>query len=310
MFDMEICCDLWYNTLTKVGENRNMLGNYERRRFSDGEKIWMGHYQNLTNVLHWHLESEIIWIVEGRAQVCIGEDRFDAQAGDVFYCAGEEMHYIISEPHARVDVAIADASVTQTLAGYALYSPYLPAKIGGAKRVERIGQLLREKGFLYRQAMEHEWQGLMLDIFRTLPCRKREEPVQQWRELLDIIHSQYAHITFEDAVRASGYSASHFSKLFKKVSGMTFSDYLNIIRVEQAITMMREHPKHTITDVATRCGFSTVRNFNRVFRNVTGYTPRCLPSDIVVDTYHHAAGSVDFDPTRQSSILLKNADLL
>ena len=67
---------------------------------------------------------------------------------------------------------------------------------------------------------------------------------------------------------------------------------------------MREHLKRTVTDVVTHCGFSTVRNFNRVFREVTGYTPRGSPSDIVVDTYHHAAGSVDFDPTEQSSILM------
>ena len=304
---MEICCDLWYTITKKAGENGNMLGNYERRRFSGGEKIWMGHYQNLTNVLHWHLESELIWVVEGRAHIRIGEDCFEAQAGDVFYCAGEEMHYIISEPKARVDVAIADVEVTQDWTGYALYSPYLPAKIGAAERMKRMGQLLGEKGFLYREALEHEWQGLMLDIFRTLPCRKREKPSQEWRKQLDFIHSHYADITFEDAVQASGYSASHFSKLFKKVSGMTFSDYLNVIRVEQAIAMMREHPKRTVTDVAIQCGFSTVRNFNRVFHLVTGYTPRCLPSDIVVDAYHHAAGSVDFDPTERSSILMKKA---
>lgn len=285
-----------------------MLGNYERRRFSGGEKIWMGHYQNLTNVLHWHLEGELIRVVEGRARIRIGEDCFEAQAGDVFFCAGEEMHYIMSEPEARVDVAIADVSVMQDWMEYALYSPYLPAKIGAAERMVRMGQLLREKGFLYREALEHEWQGLMLDIFRALPCRRREIQAQDWRELLDVIHAHYADITFTDAVRASGYSASHFSKLFKKVSGMTFSDYLNVIRVEQAIAMMREDPKRTVTDVATHCGFSTVRNFNRVFREVTGYTPRCLPSGIVVDAYHHAAGSVDFDPTGQSSILMEKAD--
>ena len=57
-----------------------MLGIFERRQFFAGEKIWLGRYKNLTNVLHWHFECEIIRIVTGKAHIKIGDHCFDAIA--------------------------------------------------------------------------------------------------------------------------------------------------------------------------------------------------------------------------------------
>ena len=73
-----------------------MLAIYERRNFSDGEKVWFGRYRNLANVLHWHFESEIIRVVTGTAKIKIGAYFFDAVKDDCFFCADEELHYIIS----------------------------------------------------------------------------------------------------------------------------------------------------------------------------------------------------------------------
>ena len=85
-----------------------MLGIYEKRQFSDGEKVWLGRYRNLTNVLHWHFESEIIRVVKGSAKIKIGNSVFEAKKGDCFFCRGEELHYIISTKDAEVDIAIFD----------------------------------------------------------------------------------------------------------------------------------------------------------------------------------------------------------
>lgn len=69
-----------------------------------------------------------------------------------------------------------------------------------------------------------------------------------------------------------GYEVCYFSKLFKRLMGAPYMQYRNRIRVEIAIIFLRGTDK-TVTEVAGACGFSTVRNFNRVFRNVTGVTP-------------------------------------
>lgn len=79
-------------------------------------------------------------------------------------------------------------------------------------------------------------------------------------------------VSLQSVATHFGYEACYFSRLFKRLLGVPYMQYRNRIRVEIAITFLRRTDK-AVTDVAGFCGFSTVRNFNRVFRNVTGVTP-------------------------------------
>ena len=75
-----------------------------------------------------------------------------------------------------------------------------------------------------------------------------------------------------------GFSEAYFSKFFKKIAGMTFSQYLNRVKVEEAVRLLRENKGLPVTEIAFRCGFNTIRNFNRIFKEVTGCTPCPKPT--------------------------------
>lgn len=79
-------------------------------------------------------------------------------------------------------------------------------------------------------------------------------------------------VSLQSVAAHFGYEACYFSRLFKRLMGVPYMQYRNRIRVEIAIAFLRRTDE-AVTDVAGFCGFSTVRNFNRVFRNVTGVTP-------------------------------------
>lgn len=281
-----------------------MLGNYEKRCFPNGEKIWHGRYKSLANVLHWHFEHEIIRIIKGGALIRIGDFSFNAQEGDCFFCAGEELHYIIGEPGSEIEIAILDTDPVKDITdSYMPISPKLPVDILRQEWFDRIKKEQAQKGLFYRQALENCVRGLILDIFQNCPLQKRVTDQHRYQKLIAKINNEFSFITFEDAARYSGYSSSHFSKLFKQLSGMNFSEYLNIIKVENAILLLRLENK-TITAISQECGFSTVRNFNRVFKKTTGYSPRLLPKNFVMDTGLHLSKSESFDPTESGSIMI------
>ncbi len=281
-----------------------MLGNYEKRHFAEGEKIWLGRYRNLVNVLHWHFECEIIRIVEGSAKIKIGNFCFEATKDDCFFCSGEELHYIISESNSQIDIAILDKNLVADITDkYAVDSPKLPNHIPVKKIFDNIEEKLSQKEPFYREALENYARGLIIDIFSHCQIAERKEKVNLHKTLITKINTDFSFITFKEAVHYSGYSASHFSKTFKMLTGMSFSEYLNIIRIENAIMLLRNNT--TITSVSQECGFSTIRNFNRVFKKVTGYPPRSLPKDFIIDTGLHISGTDHFDPTDKSSILIQ-----
>ena len=281
-----------------------MLAIYERRQFSAGEKIWFGRYRNLTNVLHWHFESEIIRVVTGKAKIKIGDFCFDAVKDDCFFCPDEELHYIISEPNSQVDIAILSKDIATDITDkYVLTSPKLPGDIPVKQIFNQIEATLSRKGPFYRESLENEARGLIIDIFSHCQIAERKEKASVRKTLITKINRDFSFITFEEAVRYSGYSASHFSKTFKKLTGMSFSEYLNIIKVENAIMMLR-NKNASITSVSRNCGFATIRNFNRVFKKITGYSPKSLPRDFIMDTGLRISTAEHFDPTDKASILI------
>ena len=86
------------------------------------------------------------------------------------------------------------------------------------------------------------------------------------------------------------------------MSGMTFSEYLNVVRVSAAVKMLSQGM--AAGETAFAAGFGTIRSFNRVFRSCTGYTPRELPKDFVFIGDAHETDGNGFDPTLPPTKLL------
>ncbi len=99
-------------------------------------------------------------------------------------------------------------------------------------------------------------------------------------------------------------SEAYFSRFFKRMAGMNFSHYLNVIRVDHAIDLLKNEPGITMVDVMSQCGFNTLRNFNRVFKEITGMAPSQVPDGFVLDVRSLATEETSFDPTLDSSVSL------
>lgn len=65
---------------------------------------------------------------------------------------------------------------------------------------------------------------------------------------------------------------SHFSEIFKKEVGMTFSDYVTRQRMRQAADILTTSPAK-ISDVASSVGYEDVKYFGQIFKKHTGKTP-------------------------------------
>ncbi|MDD6680432.1 MAG: hypothetical protein PUE53_04350, partial [Galactobacillus timonensis] len=61
---------------------------------------------------------------------------------------------------------------------------------------------------------------------------------------------------------------------------------------------------YTVSEVFFKSGFNTMRNFNRVFHEITGYSPRELPADYFMNLRTDNPAGKSFDPTLDTSVLL------
>lgn len=66
---------------------------------------------------------------------------------------------------------------------------------------------------------------------------------------------------------------NHFAKMLQQNSGFKLTDYLNNLRIEHAILLLKENPNHTIHATATDSGFNNMSTFYSLFKKRMGMTP-------------------------------------
>jgi len=95
-------------------------------------------------------------------------------------------------------------------------------------------------------------------------------------DMLDIV--AYVNVWFEmdltaeDMAKRAHMSAAHFSRAFKKVTGKSFKDYLNFVRLNHAefLIINTDLP---ITEIAMESGYSNVSYFTAMYKKAKGVSP-------------------------------------
>lgn len=99
--------------------------------------------------------------------------------------------------------------------------------------------------------------------------RLRESSLQ---ELIRWTHENYARkITIDEVAKMTGYSKYHFCSRFKSLTGMTYMNYLNSVRISQACLMLRNG--ESVQNVCRNCGFENVSHFIQLFKRLRHMTP-------------------------------------
>lgn len=80
------------------------------------------------------------------------------------------------------------------------------------------------------------------------------------------------NITLEDVAKEVYMHPNYFSAVFKKKYRKSFVEYMSILKISMATELM-ESTDLSIEEIAIKCGFTSISNFYRVFKNVQGITP-------------------------------------
>lgn len=294
-------------------EGNKMLAKHEVWKYQGAERVWVGKYKNSHNLPHWHYDCELLYVEEGEIDVFCEKKNYRLTRGDALFVASGQVHYMHARPDTVLEVFVFDYNIIKPFSdGLIPVSPKLEGDYDLPGRYERLRRILTGKQPFCDAEAECEIARLVIDVFRGEELTKRPEAgttVQAFKRLLGEIAEKYEFYTFEDAAGFMGMSPAYFSRFFHNAAGMTFSQYLNYVRVENAVHLLRSDKNLQMTEIAIRCGFSTIRNFNRTFKELTGFSPRRLPEGYTLDdkfSYSGAEGE-SCDPTLTDCELIEKA---
>ena len=93
------------------------------------------------------------------------------------------------------------------------------------------------------------------------------------RALAFMQENHSAALDLEQAAAAACLSKYHFSRLFHRMVGMPYQDYLTRIRIEEAKELLKQIPYLSHTRIAVGVGLGSLRNFEGQFKKLTGQSP-------------------------------------
>jgi AraC family L-rhamnose operon transcriptional activator RhaR len=93
-------------------------------------------------------------------------------------------------------------------------------------------------------------------------------------------NSFHKKTNIEEIAGAAGYSADHYTRIFKKLTGLSPSAYLTSMRIAAAAEKLLD-PETSVSKAAEAVGFHDLNYFSRLFKKETGKTPTQFRAEIL-----------------------------
>lgn len=259
-------------------------------------RIWYNH-QTCGYNAHWHTALEIILPVENNYDVIAGQTSYHLLPGELLVIPPGVMHTLIAPDSGTRFVFLFDISFLSNIKGFAGIQPLManplyitPESLPNTyPALHHILMQMKDEYFSENEFSELTITSLLLNFFVRLGNHyrfadhpfsdvqplKQKAYIQKFSGLLTYIDQHYMEdLCLEDMASYIGFSKFHFSRLFKQYTNDTFSDYLNRRRIRAAEELLAAPPPGvSITEIAMKCGFSSISTFNRLFKQLKNCTP-------------------------------------
>jgi len=249
---------------------------------------------------HWHDFMELIFIRKGYLRTTLWNTKHTVHEGELLVVMPGELHSTEFDGEKILEFIIiqVDSIVLKNVIlgskEFSMIYPYLysywPSRsfVCNYKEVKETRVLslinnifseLQKKDLGYSLVV----QANMLEIFTWL-LRRRDSIVleseagnfsiyMKMQPAFDFIKEQYRKkLTTREIADKMAMSIPHFCRLFKKLTGFSFHNYLRFLRIVEAIKLLLSTDK-SIKKIASMVGYEDINYFIRAFKSQTGIPP-------------------------------------
>lgn len=257
----------------------------------------LGYFTNMTALCHWHEDIELLLPIKGYLSYNVNGHHIHIAEGNAIFVNSRQMHYgfsadgtdsiyicICFKPDLlRAHTYFYEQYVLPVLTNSGL--PYLllekenPVHTCILDLIKTIGNT-KERDMRLMGKFYELWQEVysLAEVKQSTPP---DENLQFLRKMMSFISVHYSErISLTQIASAGGVCRSKCCQIFKKYMGHTPNDYLNSLRLEKSMELLRTTDM-TATEIAFHCGFNSASYFAEIFKKQKGCSPKEYRKKIV-----------------------------
>ncbi len=288
----------------------------------DGFKIHMNN-EHENYPAHWHSDIEIIMPLKNSYNVFVDNVTHVLNEGDIIIIPSGEMHTLTAPSEGERLIFQVKHSILKEVSGFdAAYSRFFPCAI--FNKNEENDEYKKLRSLLFKIIHETEnmdilcgasIHALTLSFFveagriclmqnsdnAGVKHQRQQSYIDTFFSICKYINEHGSEdLTLDTVVEISGFSKSHFIRLFKDFTGVTYYEYLQKRRMTNAELLLID-TGDSVADIAMRSGYNSLATFNRVFKDSHSCTPTEYRKKAWTNTVHKSMDNKLLSPSGYSA---------
>ena len=235
--------------------------------------------------LHWHNYIEIELIVDGEGEQIFNGKSYSLKRGSVSLIRLIDYHQVIPKDNLKlINISFEERLLSEDIL-YALSSPLkdfcLEINQNDFHTLEGISLLClkeAESDLPNRRYIKTLLKAFFIKLFEAADITydvsaSEKQKLTPLRRSLEYVHSHFReNPSLSEVAKIAHYNPSHFSVVFRREVGETYSKYLNNLKLGYAKELLL-YTDLKLEEICFECGFTSYANFLRTFKEKNGYSP-------------------------------------
>lgn len=237
--------------------------------------------------LHWHLEYELMTVLEGSFELMLDCKKIVLNPGDCVWIGEGVVHggipkdciyeCIVFDLGTMLhDTPICSRSAAEFLADENGFTTVFKNNTPAADIAKKIFTTLsqEQKGYEWTVlGLIWQFMGMLLSVKPQALVLSNRTQINRLKNVLTYIKENFSNaITLNELAEIAGMSPRYFCRAFSQITGKTPIAYLNYYRIETAGEKLLT-TSDRITNIGYSCGFNDSSYFSKMFFNEKGMTP-------------------------------------
>lgn len=243
---------------------------------------------------HQHEEIQLCVIVKGEGTLVVGDTVNKYTSGDVLVIGSNLPHVFKSDASRIEESFMISLFFTRNSFGKGFFLlddfkeliPFFEKSTSGFRLLENREKVMDVLLRLQQSSNLNRFIGL-LQVLKVLvgsktvelanfiyPKKYTDNEGKRMRNVMDFTMNNFdKNIDLYEIAEKANMTPNAFCRYFKQRTNKTYFTFLNELRIENACKILISENSLSISEIAYRCGFNNLSNFNRKFKEIKGGSP-------------------------------------
>ncbi len=245
---------------------------YQDFNSRNGDYIKLEKGSNLSFPPHIHSSFEVVVIVDGELNLTVNNETRTLKKGGCALIFPNQIHELETTEESKHLICIFSSQLVRA------YSKQIEGKIPVSNIFELDSFYIDKLDAITNSSSASEIKGILYSICAEFD--KTAEYINAQKDKKNLLLSIFKFIeenfskecSLYTLAQTTSYNYVYLSKLFTKHTKMSYTEYVNRRRINEACYLLANTSK-SMLDIAYECGFDCLRSFNRNFKRIIGVTP-------------------------------------